>query len=133
MIFIDRLLTGGVRWVLTKVVAAFEAELNDDSALQNELLEAQMRLELGEITSEEFDRIQDEVLVRLREIQERRQGGSREPHSFGEGGLTVAGVEADVDLTPFEPPPSAGPPPGPEPSPPRARARRRGRRVRRRG
>ena len=45
MIIIDRLLVGGIRFVLDKLVEAAEAETNDDSALREELLAAQMKLE----------------------------------------------------------------------------------------
>jgi hypothetical protein len=54
MFILDSLLIGSLRFVLDKVVAAAEAEANDDSALRDRLLEAQMQLELGEITDEEF-------------------------------------------------------------------------------
>ena len=49
MIVLDRMLVGGIKFVLGKVAAAVDAELNDDSRLREELLAAQMRLELGEI------------------------------------------------------------------------------------
>ena len=50
MFILDSLLVGGIRFVLEKVVAAAEAEMQDDAALREQLLEAQMRLELGEIS-----------------------------------------------------------------------------------
>ena len=50
MIILDTLLVGGIKFVLRKIVDAVEAQLNDDSVLHEELLAAQMRLELGEIT-----------------------------------------------------------------------------------
>ena len=57
MIILDTLLIGGIRFVLGKLVAAVDAEMNDDTALREELLAAQMQLELGEITEEEFAEI----------------------------------------------------------------------------
>jgi hypothetical protein len=74
MFILDSLLVGSLRFVLDKVVAAAEAELNDDSALRQQLLEAQMRLELGEITDQEFASIETDVLARLREIRGHRRG-----------------------------------------------------------
>ena len=50
MIILDTLLIGGLRFVLDKIAAAVDAELDDDTVLREELLAAQMRLELGEIT-----------------------------------------------------------------------------------
>ena len=75
MFILDSLFIGGLRFVLDKVVAAAEAELQDDTALREELLEAQMRLELGEISDEEFVQIERDVLARIREIKG-AQGGT---------------------------------------------------------
>ena len=50
MFILDTLLIGGIRFVLDKVAAAVETELNDDTALREQLLAAQMRVELGEMT-----------------------------------------------------------------------------------
>jgi hypothetical protein len=71
---LDSTLIGSLRFVLDKVVAAAEAEMNDDTALRDQLLEAQMQLELGEITDEEFARIEADVLARIREIKRPQQG-----------------------------------------------------------
>jgi len=72
---LDSLFIGGLRFVLDKVVAAAEAELQDDSVLREELLDAQMRLELGEISDAEFLEIERDVLARIREIKG-AQGGA---------------------------------------------------------
>jgi gas vesicle protein GvpG len=69
---LDSLLIGSLRFVLDKVAAAAEAELNDDTALRDRLLEAQMRVELGEITDEEFAGIERDLLAAIRDIT--RQG-----------------------------------------------------------
>ena len=74
MFILDSLLIGGIRFVLGKVVAAAEAELQDDSALRDQLLDAQMRLELGEITDEEFAEIERDVLLAIRQIKGTPQG-----------------------------------------------------------
>ena len=74
MFILDSLLIGSLRFVLDKVVAAAEAEMQDDSALREQLLEAQMRLELGEISDEEFAEIERDVLARIREIKGAQQG-----------------------------------------------------------
>src|SRR2546421_11971925 len=73
MFILDSLLIGSLRFVLDKVVAAAEAEANDDSALREQLLEAQMRLELGEITDDEFAQIERDVLAAIREIKRPQQ------------------------------------------------------------
>jgi hypothetical protein len=89
VILIDSLLVGGVRFVLDKLVQAVDAELNDDTVLREELLAAQMRLELGEITEEQFRETEKELLARIREVRER----NTVPASKA-GELKIAGVEA---------------------------------------
>ena len=90
MFILDSLLIGSLRFVLDKVVAAAEAELQDDSVLREQLLEAQMRLELGEITDEECAAIESDVLARLRELKGNAQGPiSMSPED------KVSGVEID--------------------------------------
>ncbi len=89
MLIIDRMLVGGIKFVLGKVAAAVDAELNDDSKLREELLAAQMRLEVGEISEEEFRVFEAEILARLREIRARQMGAQPEP-----GEMKVTGVEA---------------------------------------
>jgi hypothetical protein len=74
LFILDSLLIGSIRFVLDKVIAAAETEMQDDSALREQLLEAQMRLELGELTDEEFTEIEQDVLTRIREIKGRQQG-----------------------------------------------------------
>jgi hypothetical protein len=71
---LDTLLIGSLRFVLDKVVAAAEAEMQDDSALREQLLEAQMRLELGEMSAAEFAVTEQDLLARIREIKGRQQG-----------------------------------------------------------
>ena len=74
MFILDTLLIGSLRFVLDKVVQAAEAEAQDDSALRDLLLEAQMRLELGEISDDELVEIERDVIARMREIKGQHQG-----------------------------------------------------------
>ena len=74
MFILDSLLIGSLRFVLDKIVAAAEAEAADDSSLREQLLEAQMRLELGEISDDEFRDIENDILARIREIKGQQQG-----------------------------------------------------------
>src|SRR5712671_6019569 len=69
MFILDSLLIGSLRFVLDKIVAAAEAEADDDSGLRERLLEAQMQLELGELSESEFEEIERDVLARIREIK----------------------------------------------------------------
>ena len=106
------MLTWFLTWVLGTVADAAEAELNDDTALRERLLEAEMRREMGEISDQEFREIEADLLARIREIKERREGGS-EPlsmsgHALETNGDTTFRIEADVTGDFHEPP--AAPP-----------------------
>lgn len=90
MFILDSLLVGGLKFVLDKIATAADTELNDDSALRERLLNAQMQVELGEMSDEAFAKLEAEILERLREIRERREGGPRTPAE----GMRVTGVEA---------------------------------------
>jgi len=93
MFILDTLMIGGLRFVLDKIVAAAEAEMQDDSALREQLLEAQMRLELGEIGEDEFSSIERDVLERMREIKSRQPGGGAVVISPDD---RIAGVEIET-------------------------------------
>jgi hypothetical protein len=74
LFILDTLLIGSLRFVLDKVAAAVDAEMRDDTPLREQLLEAQMRLELGEISEDEFGDIERDLLARIREIKGRQPG-----------------------------------------------------------
>ena len=81
--------------MLDKIAAAVDTELNDDTALREQLLAAQMRVELGEMTQDDFDALEADILARLREIRERRQGSG--PTSVSPDNYRVTGVEATFE------------------------------------
>jgi hypothetical protein len=95
MLIVDTLIIAGVRFVLDKVVAAVETEMNDDSVLRERLLAAQMQLELGEMTQEEFDEFEADIIARIREIKERQRGG--ESAAISPKDMKVTGVEASFE------------------------------------
>ena len=92
---LDSILIGSLRFVLDKVVAAAEAEMNDDTALRDQLLEAQMQLELGEITEKEFARIERDVLARIREIKRPQQGALTMSPKDKVTGVDIESFESD--------------------------------------
>ena len=63
----------GIKWTLTKVQRVVEEELVDDTAVKQELMELNMRLELGDITDEEYAAEEAVLMRRLREIREWRE------------------------------------------------------------
>src|SRR5262245_37525848 len=82
MFILDSLMISGIRWALNTVVTAAEAEMNDDTALREQLLEAEMRREMGEISEDDYRQLEADLLTRIRDIKERREGGSG-PLAFG--------------------------------------------------
>ena len=95
MFILDTILIGGIRFVLDKVAAAVDTELNDDTALREQLLAAQMRVELGEMSEEEFTIFEADILERLREIRDRRQGTA--PASFSPTEYKITGIDATFE------------------------------------
>ncbi len=69
MFLLDSLLIDGLKFVFDKLLQVAEAELSDDTVLRERLLDAQMRLEQGELSMEEFSEIEQDVFARLREIR----------------------------------------------------------------
>ena len=88
MFILDSLMIAGIRWTLNTLVTAAEAEMNDDSALRDRLLETEMRRELGEISDEEFRATEADLLARIREIRERREGPG--PLALGAGPMETS-------------------------------------------
>ena len=60
----------GVHWLATKVAEAAESELLDEDRVRGELLELQIRLEMGEISEEEYDKQERMLVERLSAIRE---------------------------------------------------------------
>jgi len=93
MFLLDTLLINGVSFVLDKVATIADAELNDPARQRERLLEAQLKLESGELTEEEFAAVESDVFERIREIKARTQSQDvviDDEHR-------VAGVEITVD------------------------------------
>ena len=100
MFILDSLMISGIRWALETAVTAAEAEMNDDSILREQLLEAELRREMGEISDAEFQDIEADLLARIREIKERREGGAG-PLAFGAQPMETTGdgsfqIEASI-------------------------------------
>jgi len=93
MFLLDSLLIGGIQYVLDKVATIADQEMNDPERQRERLLEAQMQLENGEITEEQFAAIEADVFDTIRAIKARTQSAPTvvdEDHR-------VAGVEITVD------------------------------------
>ena len=95
MFILDTILIGGLRFVFDKIARAVDTELNDDTHLREELLAAQMRVELGEMSQERFETFEADILARLREIRERQQGSGAAALSPAD--YKITGVDATFE------------------------------------
>jgi hypothetical protein len=91
MFLIDDLLIGGHGFVFDKIARVVDEQLNDESGLHRTLMEAQLQLEMGEIDDEQFATIEADVIERLRELREAREGET-----------TAALTDEDVRITGVE-------------------------------
>ena len=55
----------GTVWIAERLLEEAERQLNDPQVIEQQLLEAEERFERGEISEEEFELIEDELLRRL--------------------------------------------------------------------
>lgn len=63
----------GIKWTLGKVQNVVEEELTDDTPIKQDLMELQMRLELGDITDAEYLEREAELMARLRDVRAWRE------------------------------------------------------------
>lgn len=63
----------GIRWSLGKVQQVVEDELTDDAPVKEELMELQMKLELGDISDAEYRDREAALMTRLREVRAWRE------------------------------------------------------------
>jgi hypothetical protein len=94
---VDSLLVGGLRFVLEKIAAAAEAEASDDTSLRERLLEAQMQLELGEISAEAFASIERDLLARIRQMRGSRADAITMSDTHRVTGVEVESYDEKVD------------------------------------
>lgn len=88
-------LVSGLRFVLDKVKTAVDSELDDEPLLHQLLLQAQLDLEEGRLSEEEFQARERDVFARLRALKAERGEGP-----IAEGRLTVDAIEADAGPAP---------------------------------
>jgi DNA-binding MltR family transcriptional regulator len=93
MFILDTVLIGGLRFVFDKIAAAVDTELNDDTHLRELLLAGQMRLDLGEISEQEYADLEADLHQRLRELKERQQGTA----AFSPGEYKITGIDATFE------------------------------------
>jgi hypothetical protein len=97
MFLLDSLFISGMKFVFEKIAAIADAEAFDETILHDRLLRAQMQLEAGELTDEEFADIESEVFERLRVIRAEREGMPSMSEAASSGDYTITGVEATFE------------------------------------
>ena len=73
MFFIDDLLLmpiSGFKFILSQIQTIADRELTDETVIKSQLLELQMRLELEEISEEDYKEQEAELFARLRIIKQ---------------------------------------------------------------
>lgn len=77
MLIIDDLLiwlpAKGLMALFKKINDLAEAELNDESKLKEQLLQFQTMYELDQISEDEYQKREDELMARLNEIRKRKK------------------------------------------------------------
>ena len=65
----------GVIWVGNKLNEVFEKEFSDEGVIKEKLMALQMRFEMDEISEEEYDRQEKELLERVDAIRKAKEEG----------------------------------------------------------
>ena len=92
MFLIDDLLmmpVTGFKFILSQIQTIADRELNDESVIKSQLLELQMRLELDEISEEEYKEREAELFARLRIIRARQLDLLHEVHTAESSSMVV--------------------------------------------
>ena len=92
MFLIDDILlapVNGFKFILRQIEELANRELNDDTAIKEQLLELQMRYELGEVTDEEYAAAERELFARLRVIKERQLAALSQVHTAESSSMVV--------------------------------------------
>ncbi|MFH0775226.1 MAG: gas vesicle protein GvpG [bacterium] len=64
----------GTIWIADKLKQSAETEVTDESKVREELLDLQMRFEMGEVNEEEYKKKETKILERLEAIRKYKEG-----------------------------------------------------------
>lgn len=100
MFLIDDLLlapVNGFKFILRQIQQLADKELNDESVIKEQLLELQMRLELEEISEEDYAEAERELFARLRAIKARQLEALGQVHTADTSSMVIeAGGDEDA-------------------------------------
>jgi hypothetical protein len=103
MLLVDDLLMlpfTGFRAIMNTLMKVAMEEYTDDAPLKEELLNLQMRLDLGEITEAEYVETEAQILRALREVQNRKRelAGAEPEAAQGLSGKVMEGSGASITV-----------------------------------
>src|SRR5918912_3484965 len=87
----------GFKFILSQIQKMADQELNDDTLIKEQLLELQMRLELDEISEEDYRVREAELFARLRLIRQRQLDLLQQVHTAESSSIVIeaGGDEGD--------------------------------------
>ncbi len=92
MFLIDDLILSpltGLKFILGQIEKVVDRELNDETLVKEQLLELLMRLELEEISEEEYRERERDLFARLRAIKERQLEMLGQIHTSDTSSMTI--------------------------------------------
>ena len=92
MFFIDDLLLApvtGFKFILGQIQKMADSELNDETVIKEQLLELQMRLELEEVSEEEYAEREAELFARLRVIKTHQMEMLHQVHTAESSSMVI--------------------------------------------
>jgi uncharacterized protein YaaW (UPF0174 family) len=92
MFLIDDLLlapVNGFKFIMKQIQQLADKELNDESLIKEQLLELQMRLELEEISEDDYAEAERELFARLRAIKARQLEALSQVHTADTSSMVV--------------------------------------------
>ena len=79
----------GFQFILGQIQQLAEGELNDESVIKSQLLELQMRLELEEVSDEDYKEQEAELFARLRVIKQRQMEMLGQVHTAKSSSMVI--------------------------------------------
>ena len=92
----------GFTFILGQIQKLADKELNDDTVIKEQLLELQMRLELDEISEDEYREREADLFARLRAIRQRQLDMLSQVHTADSSSLVVEAGGDDESWGPGE-------------------------------
>jgi hypothetical protein len=77
MLLIDDILLAplkGVIWIASKINEAVQQEVSDEGKIKEDLMQLQLRFELDEISQEQYEKQEAELLARLDAVRKAKMG-----------------------------------------------------------